>query len=86
MNKLAFVSRYRLRIVAALYLTSLVLFLLSYKYNTEGSSDYTTYLYFALTSLSTVGYGDVSPNTSTGRIIACLALVALLCAQLVLAV
>ena len=53
---------------AAFFAISWILF--RFAGETEITESLTTYIYFAATTASTVGYGDMSPQTQAGRLIA----------------
>ncbi|MEB3806436.1 MAG: ion channel [Desulfurococcales archaeon] len=59
-------------VFALLWVSSATLF---YRYERVSGVDFATSLYWALITMATVGYGDVVPSTSMGRVVASVAAV-----------
>jgi voltage-gated potassium channel len=55
-------------VMVGFFIVSWVMFRLAGE--VEIARDLTTYIYFAATTASTVGYGDISPQTDSGRLVA----------------
>jgi len=68
-------SRVLLSIFTLLSITAGLVYTTEHEVN-PAIPDYFAALYFALTTLTTVGFGDISPITSEGRFVVCLSILA----------
>ena len=62
-------ARVLISIFTLLSISTGLIYTAEYKANPEGFPDYFTALYFGLTTLTTVGFGDITPITFQGRLV-----------------
>ena len=76
------VHRYKLRVKLGLTAVAVTLLCIAFSCR-EGDKGGVDLFYFVATTVTTVGYGDISPNTTASKVFATMGMAAMVAAQVV---